>query len=324
MSAHVEPEGGTVELVVGIDADGSRLDVFLGGTVPGLSRTRAQRSIDEGDVLVNGLVPKASQKVHEGDVVEIELPAPPVTTLEPQPVPFGLLYEDDDVIVVEKPAGIVVHPGAGVESGTLANGLLHRFGKGVGPAWRPGIVHRIDKDTSGLLVVARTEAAHAALTAQFQARTIEKRYLALVYGRVGPQQGRVEKPIGRHPKVRVKMAVRPPGQGRDALTLYRVLERYDAVTYVEVEIKTGRTHQIRVHLADLGHPVVGDETYGPGRAGSLRDPQLRKRVESLYRQFLHAAFLEFEHPRTGERLGFESPLPGRLAELLELVRAQAR
>jgi 23S rRNA pseudouridine1911/1915/1917 synthase len=324
VSRREDAEGGTLELVVGIDADGARLDAFLGGTVPGLSRTRAQRSIEDGDVLVNGATPKSSQKVHEGDVVELELPAPPVTTLEPQPVGFGVVYEDEDLIVVEKPAGLVVHPGAGVESGTLANGLLYRFGKGVGPAWRPGIVHRIDKDTSGLLVVARTDAAHAALSGQFQARTVLKTYCALVYGRVDAAEGRLDKPIGRHPKVRVKMSVRPHGHGRDAVTLYNVRERFDAVTLLEVEIKTGRTHQIRVHMADLGHPVVGDETYGPGRAASLRDPQLRRRVEGLYRQFLHAEFLEFDHPRTGERVSFRSALPPRLADFLEYVRSTAR
>jgi 23S rRNA pseudouridine1911/1915/1917 synthase len=317
-------EGDALELTVAPEAAGSRLDAYLAAAVRDLSRSRAQRSIDDGDVLVNGSLAKPSLKLKAGDRVEIELPGPLATTLVPEPIDIDVVYEDDEIVVVNKPAGLVVHPGAGIASGTLANGLLYRFGSAGGPPWRPGIVHRLDKDTSGLLVVARTGAGHAALSAQFQERTVTKRYLALVYGRLAASEGRLDKPIGRHPTARVRMAVRPPGQGRPALTLYRVLERFDDATSLEVEIRTGRTHQIRVHLADAGHAIVGDESYGKGRAHELRESGLRRRIETLGRHFLHAALLAFDHPRTGRRLEFSSPLPDPLAELGEFLRARAR
>ncbi len=318
-------EPGPIELVVGPEGAGARLDAFLASSVPGLSRTRAHRAIDEGDILVNGTLAKASQKLRAGDRIDLELPAPPPSELEPEPIPFGVVFEDEDIAVVDKPAGLVVHPGAGVHSGTLANALVHRYGRsGVGPGWRPGIVHRLDKDTSGLLVVARSEAAHTLLSEQFQRRTVTKRYLAMVYGRMANDTGTCEKPIGRHPQVRVRMAIAREGRGRPATTAYRVLERFSELTLLDVKILTGRTHQIRVHLADLGHPVVADETYAKGRSRALRDVALRHRVDGLGRQFLHAAFLAFDHPRTGRRLEFNSLLPEPLSAFLEYCRGRAR
>jgi 23S rRNA pseudouridine1911/1915/1917 synthase len=314
-----------LELVVDASAAGTRLDTFLAATIGSLSRTRAHRAIEAGDVLVDGTTAKPSLKLSGGERVEIDLTEPPPTQLVAEAIPIAVVYEDEHLVVVDKPAGLVVHPGAGVPSGTLANGLLYKYGgSGGGPAWRPGIVHRIDRDTSGLLVVARTEAAHAALAAQFAARTVTKRYVALVYGRLGDDEGRLDKPIARHPKIRVRMAVATPGRGRPALTLYRAVERFDQATLVDVEIRTGRTHQIRVHFADIAHPVVGDEVYGSGREGSIRDAALRRRIASLGRQFLHAAFLAFDHPATGARVELSSRLPPELAELLEYFRERAR
>ena len=317
-------EAGPVEVVVGPDDAGARLDAFLASAVPGLSRTRAHRAIEDGDALVNGVLAKPRYKVREGDRVELDLPAPPPTDVVPEPIPLTVVYEDDDVAVVDKPAGLVVHPGAGVASGTLANALVYRYGPGAGPAWRPGIVHRLDKDTSGLLVVARTGQALAHLSEQFALRTVTKRYVALVHGRVAADEGTLDKPIGRHPQIRVRMAVARAGRGRPAVTIYRVLERFAELTLLDVTILTGRTHQIRVHLADAGHPVVADETYGQGRSRGTRDAALRVRVDALGRQFLHAAFLAFDHPRTGQRLELSSPLPSPLAELLEYCRERAR
>jgi 23S rRNA pseudouridine1911/1915/1917 synthase len=325
----VEPESsfepGPLDFLVGPEGAGARLDAFLASAVPGLSRTRAARAVEEGDALVNGRLAKPSQKLKAGDRVDLELPAPPPTEIAPEPIAIGVVYEDEDIVVVDKPAGLVVHPGAGVRSGTLANALVYHFGRmNAGLAWRPGIVHRLDKDTSGLLVVARSEAALTLLSEQFQRRTVAKRYLGMVYGRVADEAGTIDKPIGRHPSVRVRMAIAREGRGRPATTQFRTLERFSETTLLDVKILTGRTHQIRVHLADMGHPVVADETYGKGRSRGLRDAALRARVDALGRQFLHAAFLAFDHPRTGKRLEFNSRLPEPLSGFLEYCRERAR
>jgi 23S rRNA pseudouridine1911/1915/1917 synthase len=314
-------EPGPIELVVGPEGAGARLDAYLATAVPSLSRTRAHRAVEEGDVLVNGALAKAAHKLRAGDRLDVELPAPPPSSLTPEPIELTIVYEDDDIAVVDKPAGLVVHPGAGVTSGTLANALAYRYGSHAGPAWRPGIVHRLDKDTSGLLVVARSEAAHTLLSEQFQRRTVTKRYLALVYGRVAVDEATIDKPIARHPQIRVRMAIAREGRGRPATTIVRVLERFAETTLLDTKILTGRTHQIRVHLADLGHPVVA---YGKGRARGVRDTALRVRIERLGRQFLHAAFLAFDHPRTGRRLEFNSRLPEPLSGFLEYCRERAR
>ncbi len=247
----------------------------------------------------------------------MELSPAPSSTFVPENIPVDVIYEDDDVIVINKPAGLVVHPAAGVNSGTLANALAFRFQNlpGIGGTIRPGIVHRLDKDTSGVMVVAKTESAHENLSDQFRAREVFKRYVALVYGVVKLHAGRIEQPIARDPRNRTRMAVVPGGRG--AVSLFTVRRQYETFALVDVELKTGRTHQIRVHLSWLKHPVVGDELYGGGRENSLQNPQLRAQVRKLKRQFLHAEELGFSHPTTGKPLRFFAPLPSELSGFLE-------
>ncbi len=299
-------------------AAGPRLDSFLASRLDQISRTRIQRAIEDGDVLVNERAVKPSYRLRPGDTVEIDLPEPPPTELHPDAIPIRIIHEDDDLIVVDKPAGLVVHPGAGIESGTLANALVYHFNKLSGTAGRirPGIVHRIDKETSGLLVVAKNDAAHEKLSDQFRDRQVFKMYVALVYGRMSQARGEIEARIGRSPHNRTRMAVMRGGAGRAAHTIFEVEDRYTEFTLVKVLIKTGRTHQIRVHMAHIGHPVVGDTTYGGGRENTVRDTYAKQQVRALGRQFLHAAQLGFVHPRTGERVEFSSPLPPDLTGFL--------
>ncbi|HXG63828.1 MAG TPA: RluA family pseudouridine synthase, partial [Blastocatellia bacterium] len=282
-----------------------------------VSRTRIQRAIEDGDVLVNERAVKPSYRLRAGDRIDIDLPEPPPVAVLPEPIPLDIVYEDDDVIVINKPAGMVVHPGAGVESGTLVNALLYHFNELSGAAGhvRPGIVHRIDKETSGLLVVAKNDQAHENLSDQFRNRQVFKLYIALVYGRVSQSRGEIEARIGRSPHNRTHMAVLTGG-GREAHTIFEVAAAYHEFTLLKVQIKTGRTHQIRVHLAHIGHPVAGDATYGRGRENSIRNPAIRQAVKSLGRHFLHSARLAFLHPRTGQRLEFRSDLPPELAAFL--------
>jgi len=295
---------------------GARLDAYLASHVEDWSRARLQRLIEAEDVLVNGKPAKPAYKLREHDELEVELTAPSSTSFAPEPIPIEIVYEDETVVVVNKPAGLVVHPAAGIHSGTLANALAYHFqqlpdgGAGV----RPGIVHRLDRDTSGLLVVAKTEAALENLSDQFRDRTVFKSYVALVHGRVKSDSGRIDQPLARDPANRTRMAV--VRGGRSAVSLYRVRLRFDRFTLLDVELKTGRTHQIRVHLAWLKHPVVGDETYGAGRDNTIQDPQLRARVRNLGRHFLHAEKLAFSHPTTKKRVEFTSALPAELAGLL--------
>ena len=292
---------------------GARLDRWLAAQVPDLSRARLQALIEAGHVRVDGGIPKASRRLAGGEHVSLEIPPSPPETLAPEAIALSVLYEDDDVLVVDKPAGMVVHPGAGHPTGTLAAAVLaHAPGMaGVGGPRRPGIVHRLDKDTSGLLVMAKTARAYDSLTVQLAARTVTRRYRAVVHGRVKATEGVVDAPIGRHPRDRVRMAVIP--RGKRAVTRYRVLERFSQFSDLDVGLETGRTHQIRVHMASLGHPVAGDDLYG-GRAG--RAP-LPVRLEGLA---LHAAELAFVHPVTESRLQFASPLPARIARLLSQLR----
>jgi 23S rRNA pseudouridine1911/1915/1917 synthase len=300
---------------------GLRLDAFLASQIEGWSRARLQKLIENEDVLVNGKPSKSSYKLREGDEVEIELTTTPSTAFAPENIPLDVVYEDDTLIVVNKPARLVVHPAAGTPSGTLANALAYHFqqlpdgGTGV----RPGIVHRLDRDTSGLLVVAKTESALENLSDQFRDRTVFKSYVALVHGRVSPDSGKIDQPLARDRSNRTRMAV--VRGGRNALTLYRVRRSFDRFTLLDVELKTGRTHQIRVHLAWLKHPVVGDETYGGGRDNTIPDPKLRAQVRNLNRHFLHAEKLAFTHPKTAQLVQFESPLPADLADLLCLFVA---
>ena len=285
---------------------GERVDRAV-ALLTGWSRADVAALIEQGAVRIAGQPVAKSRRLAEGDEVEVvgepEADAPPVA----EPVDFPVVHADDDIVVVAKPAGLVVHPGAGHEKGTLAGGLLHRFPEiaGVGDPMRPGIVHRLDRDTSGLMVVARTPRAYDALTAALAAREIERRYLALAWGRFDARRGTIDAPIGRSATRRTRMAVREAG--KDARTGYEVLTQYDhpVCALVECRLETGRTHQIRVHLAAIGHPVVGDATYG-GDRNPLRPG----------RPFLHAHALALTHPATGERLEFSDPLPPELAAVL--------
>ena len=293
---------------------GGRADRFA-ADLSGLSRSRVQRLIAEGRVTADGRPVKANTVVAAGSVLVIDVPPVEPSGIEAEAIPLDVVYEDADVLVVDKPAGLVVHPSPGHWSGTLVNALLARdtaYG-GIAGVERPGIVHRLDRDTSGLLVVAKTDAAQASLMAQLKARRVKKTYLALVQGSVQAGAGRIEAPIGRDPKNRMRMAVVP--DGRPSVTGYRVRERFDGWTLLELDLVTGRTHQIRVHLAALGHPVAGDPVYGTGTA--------RRGPPGLGRLFLHAWRLVFAAPATGELVRLEAPLPGELEGVLDGLRALA-
>jgi 23S rRNA pseudouridine1911/1915/1917 synthase len=280
--------------------------------------------IEEAAVLVNGRIAKPAYKVRTGNCIEIELTSAPAEMFTPENIPIDVIYEDDYLIVINKPAGLVVHPAAGISHGTLANALAFHFEQlstTAGPA-RPGIVHRLDKGTSGLMVVAKTEATHEHLGEQFRARKVFKSYLALAHGQVEKRKGEIDQPIARDPGSRVRMAV--VRAGRPALSIYRVRERFDRFTLLDVELKTGRTHQIRVHLAWMKHPVVGDEVYGGGRDKTIADADVRRAVSKLNRQFLHSGELGFRHPATGEEMKFNAELPVELSSLLNLIKSKGQ
>jgi len=301
---------------IGAHEAGSRLDAYLASQIEGWSRARLQRLIESEDVLVNSKPSKPSYKLRENDEVEVELIAAASTTFAPEAIPIEIVYEDETLVVVNKPAGLVVHPAAGIHSGTLANALAYHFQQlpDSGAGVRPGIVHRLDRDTSGLLVVAKTEAALEHLSDQFRDREVFKSYVALVHGRVNAESGRIDQPLARDRSNRTRMAV--VRGGRSALSLFRVRRHFARFTSLDVELKTGRTHQIRVHLAWLKHPVVGDETYGGGRDNTIQNARLRAHVRNLGRHFLHAEKLAFTHPQTNKRVEFNSPLPPELTQLL--------
>ena len=289
------------------DRAGERLDLFVARRVPALTRSRVRRLIDEALVTIDGrLAPKAGVKLEAGQRVVVTLPPPEPLDLEPEPIPLRIVYEDGDLLVVDKPAGMTVHPSPGHSRHTLVHAVLAHCPdlSGIGGKQRPGIVHRLDKDTSGLIIVAKHDSAHLSLARQLKERRVEKTYLALVEGRPKPAEGVIDAPIARHPRHRKKMAV--VEGGREARTRYRVVREVDGRSLVEVRPETGRTHQIRVHLASIGHPVVGDALYG-------------KRSEALGRQFLHAQRLAFRHPRTDERLELEAPLAEDLAKALRVL-----
>ena len=308
-----EPAAVTRTLSVPAAAAGARLDRWVASQLPELSRARLQALIEQGHLHVDGGVPKASRRLVGGEEIRLEIPPLPPETLAPEAIALTVLFEDDEVLIVDKPVGMVVHPGAGHATGTLAAAVLAHAPAtaGVGGPRRPGIVHRLDKDTSGLLVMAKTARAYESLTAQLVARTVTRRYRAVVHGRVKASQGVVDAPIGRHPRDRVRMAVVP--RGKRAVTRYAVLERFSQFTDLDVRLETGRTHQIRVHMASLGHPVAGDTLYG-GRA--VR-PALPVALSALA---LHAAELAFLHPVTETRMEFASPLPARIEQLLSHLR----
>ena len=292
------------------DDAGKRLDHFLHERLPQFSRARIQDWIKSGRVLVNGERARASRAVRPADAIEVDPAEPPPLHAAPEEIPLSVLYEDQDVAAIDKPAGMVVHAGAGIRSGTVVNALLHRFGalSGAAGALRPGIVHRLDRYTSGVLLVAKNDAAHRALADQFSGRRVEKVYLALVHGAVKRETGRIDRPITRDPARRVRMTARL-GRGRPAWSEYRVLRRFERFTLLEVRIGTGRTHQIRAHLASIGHPVAGDTLYGAPAKAENRPP--------LGRYFLHAHRVRFRRPANSEEICVVSPLPKELADWME-------
>lgn len=311
---------------------GKRLDVFLSEKVETWSRARLQKLIDEGDVSINGKQAKSSYKLRGGEEIEIELVEDLIEKFEPEDIPLDIVFEDEYLAVVNKPAGMVVHPGAGISSGTLANAIAFHFGfrnsefgfkekKVPNPksqfSNRIGIVHRLDKDTSGLIVVAKNETVHENLSRQFSDRTVSKNYVALVHGRIETQIGKIETAIGRDARNRTRMAI--VKAGREALTLWKVRQRFDRFTLLDVEIKTGRTHQIRVHFASINHPIVGDETYNSGRDKTVADVKVKNAISALGRFFLHAEKLSFTHPHTKEKMKFTALLPTELTDFLELI-----
>ncbi|MCJ2086458.1 RluA family pseudouridine synthase [Methylobacterium sp. E-005] len=317
---------------VGVVAEGgSRLDRTLVALFPDLSRARLQDLIRTGHVSGDGTpLRDPAQKTIAGTRIQLALPPPVPAEPAPEAVDLPIVYEDDDLIVIDKPAGLVVHPGPGHESGTLVNALIAHCGatlSGIGGVRRPGIVHRLDKDTSGLIVVAKNDAAHQGLTAQFadHGRTgpLERAYAAVVWGLPQPRTGTIRASLARSRFHREKIAVVPDGSGRHAVTHYAVAEAYPDAALVECRLETGRTHQIRVHLAHLGHPLLGDPVYGGGfRTKAARlDQDARAALSALGRQALHAALLGFSHPRTGMTLRFESPLPSDLTALVARLRA---
>ena len=325
----------TVEFELLKDLD-KRLDRYLVDRVPFLSRTQIQRLIDEEAVTVNGRVPKSSTKLRKGDRIVATLPPPPSGAIEPQDIPLDVLYEDDAIIVVNKPAGLIVHPARSHKSGTLVNALAWRFKhvsggelSKVGEEFaRPGVVHRLDKFTSGAIVSAKNDTAHWRLGKQFEMRRTDKRYLALVHGSPEKDVETIDLPLGKHPSIKEKYAVRFDESGKPSLTISRVRERYlgpngTRFALVELELKTGRTHQIRVHLSYLGHPIVGDDMYG-GKHATERDLGGASDAMLLARQALHATTLGFRHPMTEQPMSFTAPIAADLARAVALLRASTR
>lgn len=291
---------------------GLRLDAFLAQRLPDLSRSRIQQLLEQGCILVEGKPGKKNRRLTPGERILLDLPEPAEADPEPEEIPLDILFEDADLLVINKPKGMVVHPAPGHESGTLVNALLHHCGdslSGIGGVKRPGIVHRLDKDTSGLMLAAKTDRAHASLAAQLGDHSLHRVYAALLIGTPRPAEGVVDLPVGRHPRDRKKMAAGVPG-GRSAVTHYRVLESFPGYSYAECVLETGRTHQIRVHMASLGHPVAGDPLYG----GKCALP--------LSSQCLHAREICFRHPVTGEDMTFSCPLPPEFSAVLQKLRGE--
>jgi 23S rRNA pseudouridine1911/1915/1917 synthase len=289
---------------------GSRLDQFLARRLD-FSRARLQKLLKAGLVEVNGQRLPASYRVRPGDAVQLTVLPPEPSDLTPEPLPLNIVFEDRDLLVVNKPAGLVVHPGAGHRQGTLLNALLHHCPDlaEIGEVSRPGLVHRLDKDTSGLIVVAKTELAHQALVRQFQEHAVTKKYLALVWGLLPSKEGRIDRQVGRHPTARRKMSAHPR-RGKTALTVWRVVKELPGpLSLLELTPQTGRTHQLRVHLASEGHPVLGDATYGGGVSRLKGNPRLKDLAPLVRRQLLHAWQLGISHPRTGAPVSWEAPVP---------------
>lgn len=300
-------------LVASDSDEGKRLDRMVSDAFPDVSRSVIQQLIESGKVHIVGRSARSSEKIHRGDVVEVRLELPQSLTARPEPLALNVIYEDESMVILDKPSGLVVHPAAGHAGGTLVNGLLYRYPSlGAGRDIRPGLVHRLDKDTSGLMVVGLTPAGQMSLTRQLQSRRMKRRYRGLVWGGLEPPRALIDIPVGRDPASRTKMAAgNATIHPRSARTHYEVLEIVDRFTYVDVRLDTGRTHQIRIHMAYIGHPIVGDSTYGPSAP-----------VPGLTRQFLHAYVLELESPLTGLPMTFRSDLPPDLDGFLTEARAQ--
>jgi 23S rRNA pseudouridine1911/1915/1917 synthase len=319
-------DGKSFAICVSQKDQGTRLDQFVAGTDLQLSRSLAKTLIEKHLVLLNQKPTKPSTHLKAGDVISGTLPEPEPLSLDPEPLPLRILYEDPSIIVIDKPSGMVVHPAYGNLRGTLVNALLYHCKDlaGINGVLRPGIVHRLDKDTSGVMVVAKDDEAYCQLTKQFKSRTVEKVYLAIVYGPFSKEEGLIDAAIGRHPHERKRMSLRTRG-GRMAITRWKVAERLNGFTFLEVFPQTGRTHQIRVHLSSIGHPLLGDPLYGrKGRSGTIRDPALKGCAIRMGRQALHAYRLGFIHPKTGEKVQFESPLPKDMKETWECLRSLMR
>ena len=298
-----------------------RLDKYLAEEIELISRSRIKDSIISKDVLVNGEAVKPSFKLAGGETIQVEIPDPQPMELESQPIPLDIIHEDNDIVVLNKQVGLVVHPGAGNRTGTLVNGLIYHFDQlsSVSGSLRPGIVHRLDKDTSGIMVVAKNDAAHGNIALQFSERTVEKTYLALVWGIPEETEGKIDLPIIRHPKERTLFTI---GEvGRPALTEFRLLESFEYLSLLELTPRTGRTHQLRVHLSEMGRPIFGDDSYGGGEKrakGFLPEvaKELSRLAKILSRQALHAMSLVFDHPSTGERVTFVAPMAGDIAAVI--------
>lgn len=299
-----------------------RIDKFISSCNPKLSRSLIQRLINNGKITVSGKTVKSSYKLKGGDEVIIEIPEPESSVIKPESIPLDIIYEDESLIVVNKPAGMVVHPAAGNYSGTLVNALLYHCRNtlsGIGGIERPGIVHRLDKDTSGLLMVAKDDFTHQHLSKQLKDRTIVRKYVALVKGNIKENSGRIEMPIGRHITDRKKMSTKTK-KGRLAITEFNVMGRFDGYTLIEIKLKTGRTHQIRVHLSSIGYSVAGDKLYGG--VGSTFHQTHGKNISSIHRQMLHAHILGFVHPKTGRYLEFTAPIPADMEGILNFLRTK--
>jgi len=318
-------QGKSFTVTVTKRGEGRRLDQFLSETNLKLSRSQAKNLVQKHLIFLNQKTAKPSAHVKTGDIVSGTLPEPEPLSLKPEPLPLTILYEDSSIIVVDKSSGMVVHPAYGNRSGTLVNALLYHCKDlaGINGVLRPGIVHRLDKDTSGVMVVAKDDEAYHHLAKQFKNRTVKKVYCTIVYGMVSRDEGLIDSDIGRHPSERKRMSTRTK-KGRPAVTRWKKVEEFDGATLLEIFPQTGRTHQIRVHLSSIGHPILGDPLYGrKGRPGTIHDPVLRECVKRLNRQALHAQRLEFTHPRTGERVQFVSPMPRDMEEVLEWLRSKS-
>ena len=312
-------------ILISHDSVNQRIDKFLSFHNSTLSRSFIQRLIDKGSITVSGKAVKSSYKLRSGDYIKIEIPELEPLSVKPEPIPLDIVYEDESVIVINKPAGMVVHPAAGNYSGTLVNALLYHCKNtlsGIGGVERPGIVHRLDKDTSGLLMAAKSDFAHHHLSKQLKDRTIVRKYLALVRGDIKEDSKKIEMTIGRHVSDRKKMSVKTK-KGRVAITEFNVIERFGNYTLLEVKLKTGRTHQIRVHLSAIGHPVAGDRVYGGRQKTDDRrqTTEIRSQI-SIQRQMLHAAILGFIHPKTGKYLEFNVPISDDMNGILNFLRGK--